>query len=449
MDSKKEMILQIIDMNDNGQGVAKQHEMVYFVDGAVLGDVVNAEVVLSKKNYAVAKVLDFVTKSPLRKNNLADYDYHEIGMSLYPLRYDEEIKLKENKVLNDLKKARIESSPVVNALVHAAEIERYRNKGVFPISGQQYDLKIGVYKRNAHIVKEYDDYPLMPVGFKVVIETIKEFFNSIGIKPYDEQSDKGVLRHLVIRENLENGYMIGLVARKEFQFEIASLVEKLSQNGIKVVSLSLNINDKRGNAIIGRQTTLLYGSDYIEDYIGYKKYRLQLESFFQVNKFATVKLYEVVKSMAQGKKGKVLWDLYCGAGTIGIYLADYFDKIMGVEIVKPAIINARQNAEINGVTDFYFEAGKAEVVTKKWCEKYGRPDLVVLDPPRKGVDKTLLDTLADLAVADIIYVSCKPSTLMRDVKILEGHGYEAVEITPCDLFPGTMHVECVVLLSRK
>ncbi len=441
--------LEIVDINDMGQGVAKLNGKVYFVNGAVIGDIVLAEVTSNKKSYSVANIIEFIKPSVYRKEEYVfSKDFHDLGLSLYPLKYEYQAMVKNNKLLHLLQNSKLKSKPTLNKISSEVKNDRYRNKGTFPVGGVKGDIKIGVYKRFSHEVIELDDYFIMPENFNLILKILKKFFSDIKIEPYDEVKNSGVLRQVVLRKNSFYSYMLGFVVNKKINLDLNPLILEFNKNKLDIKSIVLNINSKKGNSVLGRENYVLYGDEYIIDTIGDFEYKLKLDTFFQVNRYETVNLYDKVKNIVKNLGGKTVWDLYCGVGTIGIYMSDIFENIMGIEVVKPAIDMAIENAEINGLNNYHFESGKVEELITVWKKRYGIPDVVILDPPRKGVDKKVLDTIYELGVKDIVYVSCKPSTLIRDIKILEEYGYRAKELTGFDLFLGTVHCECVVLMTK-
>ncbi len=460
----KTIILDIIDMNDNGQGIAKKNGAVYFVNGAVLGDTVKAKIILSKKNYIVAEAISLVKASSLRKDefkNMIDIPY---GLSLRPLKYKEQLKFKENTVYKTIDKIAGVEIKKKNKIIGLSKENRYRNKGVFPVRSENLDIKIGAFERGSHNIIEETDNISMPETYSIIIYAIKNAMKKFNISAYNELRHKGGLKFITIRSNNDDEHLIILHfntdelktknCEKAFTSELLSALE--SQN-ISVIGITKSIKSSKSNSPAGGILSILHGKDYIYNNVGNAKFKLGIESFFQVSSEGVEKLYAEVFRMANLKGFENIWDIYCGVGSIGIYLAKEVSSknsesqisIKGLEFVSEAINYAKENAKLNNINDTFFECGKAENLLPKWVEKYEKPDIIIVDPPRKGLDKRAIDAIIKTKVDKVIYVSCKASTLARDLKLFNEAGYKVLELTPVDIFPMSMHCEVITILSKQ
>ncbi len=455
--------LEIIDMNESGQGVAKNNGTVYFVNKAVIGDIVEAEIVLSKKNYKVANTVKLVNVSQFRKPEFDDILDMPYGLSMQALQYKHQLEYKENKVYKTIEKiAKIDISKK-NSIVGLSSETRYRNKGVFPIRDDNGKIKIGAFERASHNIVEVLDNIAMPQSYAFILEEIKFLAEKYKISAYNELRHKGALKFISIRSNNMDEHLIILhlnndeLSDSNKQAELTNeLLARLNAKDIKVIGIVKAVNSKKTNFAGGGKLSTLYGKNYIFNNIEETKFKLGVNSFFQVSTEGVYKLYNEVARMAKLVEFNSLWDIYCGVGSIGIYLTKKLDmqnstsniRLKGLEYVEEAINFAKENAELNDIKNTHFKAGKAEDVLPLWQKKYSAPDLIIVDPPRKGVDKKALDAIIKTGVKNIIYVSCKVSTLARDLKILSDAGYKCLELTPVDIFPMSMHCELVCILER-
>ncbi len=453
--------LEIIDMADTGQGVARHDNMVYFVDFAVLGDVVRAEVVRSKKNYRDAKPLELLEPSPFRKpthRGLSDSIY---GLSLEPLVYEKQIEIKEKKVYSEVLKAlgyRNLSGDYtsldfkLNPIISLKAETRYRNKGVFPVRKQDGKIAIGSFARGSHRIVGSLDNIAMPKTYATILEKIISWAKDNRLKAYDEATHSGSIRFVTIRSNKQGEHLVVLTTRENYIPQMDTLIDELKAFGINISGLVKAYKPEKSNVSMGGKQTTLYGNSTITKSVGDSKFKLSPDSFFQVSTEGVEKLYGEVARMVRSVNAGKLWDIYCGVGSIGIYLAKHLDlkdvEIRGIESVESAVQNAIVNAEDNSV-NATFECGRAEDILPTWTKKYASPDLIIVDPPRKGLHKTALEAIAQTGTKNILYVSCNPSTLARDLAILKQEGYKILELSPVDLFPMTMHVECIVLMSTR
>ncbi len=434
--------VEITGMTDEGDGVGRVDNMAVFVPYTSVGERVRILIVKVLKTYAFGKLLEVITPSTHRRKSECPYFYQCGGCQLWHMDMEEELAYKQQKVtdcLNRLGKLDIEAKPVANPSTET----RYRNKAQFPVTPEG----IGFYRRNSHTVIPIEDCLIQGEWNKEIIGAVKEWMEEFNIPAYDEKTHQGLIRHIYTRRG-ESGIFITLVTAKAELAHKGELIECLLGLHLPICGIIQNINEKTTNVVLGKENKTLWGEGYLIDSIGKVKFQISPLSFYQVNPEATLKLYQLAQDFA-GLTGKeVLWDLYCGIGTIGLFMASRAKKVIGVEIIPDAVENARVNAKLNGITHAEYYCGKAEDLALKLVEQGGEPDVVILDPPRKGCDAKLLQTVAEVAPKRIVYVSCKPSTLARDLKYLTENGYIVKKVVPVNMFPKTEHIECVVQLCR-
>lgn len=461
MDWKKNDIFQvkIEDISDTGEGIGKTDGFTWFIKDAVIGDVVEAKVMKTKKSYGFARLIQVVEPSFCRVEPRCGVARQCGGCQLQAMRYEEQLRFKESKVRNNLQ--RIGGLEDINMypIIGMEEPWRYRNKAQFPF-GRNKDGKIitGFYAGRTHAIIESDDCLLGVEENQPILECIRAHMRQYRIRPYDEESHTGLVRHVLIRKGFKTGeMMVCLVINgsvKQMK-AVDVLVDKLvhlfdGNDGVRMVSISCSINTEKTNVIMGKDIVSLYGPGYITDYIGNVQYRISPLSFYQVNPIQTEKLYGTALEYAGLTGEETVWDLYCGIGTISLFLTQKAKYVYGVEIVPQAIDDARANATLNGIKNVEFFVGKAEEVLPEQYEKNQiYADVIVVDPPRKGCDSVCLDTIVKMGPKRVVYVSCDSATLARDVKYLGERGYRVEKVRAVDMFPGSVHVETVVLLTQK
>ena len=528
------IILEITDLTEEGQGVGKCDGLVFFVKGTVMGDLVEAKILKVKKNYAYAKVEKLLKASPYRVTPLCPVAGKCGGCQLQHLSYEKELEWKEDRIAQSL----IRIAGISEEEVHAkgegilgGKTERYRNKAQYPVQnrkeireeialgGRAFEegkkgsekeqescdsLGIGFYGFHSHRIIEAEDCLINSAENPLILNCIKEWAREYKISGYDEETGKGLLRHIFLRKGFSTGEILlclvlngkslphgkelweklqglslsaeeGDLQREvdipremdaESRAELHCGVDTQSEDdghcGLnkkvqeKIVGLCININEGQGNAILGRETLCLYGKDNIEDKIGELSFSISVPSFYQVNPVQTEKIYGKALEYAALTGEETVWDCYCGIGTISLFLAQKAKQVYGLEIVPEAIENAKKNAEKNGLHNAEFFVGAAEEVLPKWVEEQKREgkdvgnlvDVVSLDPPRKGCDEACLSAVLELSPKRIVYVSCDPGSLARDIKYLREGGYELQKWVGIDNFPRTGHVEMVALLSK-
>ena len=453
MEKNQEFTVSIEDISEDGAGIGKLDGYIWFIKDAVIGDVVRARAMKMKKNYGFARLMEVLEASKDRVMPECPVARQCGGCQLQAMSYEEQLKFKERKVKNHLlrigkfKEDEIHMLPIMGM----KEPWRYRNKAQFPFGlDKNGNIVAGFYAGRTHDIIECEDCLLGVEENKDILGIIKGFMRVHGIRPYDETTHKGLVRHALIRKGFQSGeIMVCLVINGKDIPAKEQLVEELCQ--VKgMTSISYSINQEKTNVIMGKEIVNLYGPGYITDNIGNVTYQISPLSFYQVNPVQTEKLYGTALEYAGLTGNETVWDLYCGIGTISLFLAQNAKKVYGVEIVPQAIEDARRNAADNGITNAEFFVGKAEEVLPREYEKNGvYADTIVVDPPRKGLTEDLILSIKAMSPKRVVYVSCDPGTLARDLKFFADNDYSPVELTPFDLFPRTSHVENVCLLVRN
>ena len=443
--------LTIEDMGVDGEGIGHVDGCTLFVKDALIGDVINAKVMKMKKNYGYARMMEILTPSPDRVEPKCAFHKQCGGCQIQALSYEKQLEYKKKKVLNNLQRIGGLNDLPEFELIGMEEPYCYRNKAQFPFgTDKNGDIVAGFYAGRTHSIISNTKCYLGVEENEQILKIILAHLEKYHIPAYDEQTGKGLLRHVLIRKGFTTGeLMVCLILNGTRMPEVKELVAELTKIP-GMTSITINVNTKNTNVIMGQEMRSVWGQDYITDYIGNVKYQISPLSFFQVNPVQTRKLYERALEYAELERGETVWDLYCGIGTISLFLAQKAKQVYGVEIVPQAIDDAKKNAALNGFTNAEFYVGKAEeVLPTKYREEGIQADVIVVDPPRKGCDEALLQTIVQMAPKRVVYVSCDSATLARDLKYLVSEGYEVKKGTVVDQFPHTVHVETVVLLSRK
>ncbi|ETP73448.1 23S rRNA (uracil-5-)-methyltransferase RumA, partial [Lachnospiraceae bacterium JC7] len=457
MTKNEQFTVKIEDFSSEGLGIGKTGEgFVWFIKDTVIGDTVLAAATKVKKNYGFARLVKVLEKSRDRQEPKCSIARRCGGCQLQQMSYDAQLKFKQDKVYNNLQRiGEVDEKlldEVFEPIVGMNEPFRYRNKAQFPVSRNK-DGKIiaGFYAGRTHDVIECEDCLLGVTDNKVILDRIIGWMENYDIEPYDEKTGRGLVRHVLIRKGFTTGQrMVCLVIngtelphREALVGSLCGGNESSGSNDMKVDALSFSVNMERTNVIMGTKIVDLYGPGFIEDYIGDVKFRISPLSFYQVNPVQTEKMYGAALEFAELKGTENVWDLYCGIGTISLFMSRKSRHVYGVEIIPEAIRDAKQNAEINGIENAEFYVGAAEEVLPDWYEEHPkeRIDVVCVDPPRKGCDEKALSTIVQMAPEKLVYVSCDSATLARDVKYLRANGYELKHVRPVDNFPQTVHVE--------
>ena len=443
--------LEIEDCGIDGEGIGKADGFTVFVKDAVIGDTVTAKIMKSKKHYGYGKLMEILKPSPYRVEPKCAFARQCGGCQLQALSYEHQLVFKTNKVKGHLERIGGFKDLPMEPIIGMDEPYHYRNKAQFPV-GRNKEGKIitGFYAGRTHTIIENRDCALGVPENKEVLDRVISHMEKWNISPYDETTGNGLVRHVLIRYGYFTGeVMVCLILNGTKLPHEDELTEKLRE--IKgMTSITINVNKKKSNVILGEEIRILWGQGYITDKIGDISYQISPLSFYQVNPKQTQKLYAKALEYADLRGDETVWDLYCGIGTISLFLAQQAKFVRGVEIIPQAIENANENARINNITNVEFFTGKAEEVLPREYEKNGTyADVIVVDPPRKGCDETLLETMIKMQPKRIVYVSCDSATLARDLKYLCANGYSLTRVCPVDQFGGTVHVETVALLSRN
>ena len=443
--------LEIEDCGIDGEGIGKADGFTVFVKDAVIGDTVTAKIIKAKKNYGYGRLMEVLKPSPYRVEPKCEFARQCGGCQLQALSYDQQLVFKTNKVKGHLERIGGFTDIPMEPIIGMDELFHYRNKAQFPV-GRNKEGKIvtGFYAGRTHNIIENRDCALGVAENKEVLDRVIAHMEKYGIEPYNEATGKGLVRHVLIRYGyFTKEVMVCLILNGNKLPKEEQLVKSLCEIP-GMTSITINVNKKRSNVILGEEIRLLWGQEYITDRIGDISYQISPLSFYQVNPMQTQKLYAKALEYADLHGEETVWDLYCGIGTISLFLAQKAKFVRGVEIVPAAIENAKENAKLNGLENTEFFVGKAEEVLPREYKKNGvYADVVVVDPPRKGCDETLLETMVEMNPERIVYVSCDSATLARDLKYLCERGYELRKVCPVDQFGMTVHVETVVLLSQQ
>lgn len=455
-------VVKIEDIGVNGEGIGKVDGYTLFVKDAVIGDVVEVKVMKAKKNYGYAKLINVLEPSKDRVQAKCSVARQCGGCQIQELSYEKQLEFKEKKVRGNLERIGGFSSEFLDSVMEEIcgmdNPFHYRNKAQFPFgTDKNGQIVTGFYAGRTHQIIPNMECALGCEENGKILKIIVDFMNKYHISAYDEKTGKGFVRHALLRFGFTTKeIMVCLVVNGDNFPHSEKLVDNL-RNIEGMTSITYSVNKENTNVIMGKSIHLLWGQTYITDYIGNVKYQISPLSFYQVNPKQTENLYQYALEYAGLTGEETVWDLYCGIGTISLFLAQKAKKVYGVEIVPQAIEDAKRNADINGIENAEFFVGKAEEILPEYYENYAREhdgekayaDVIVVDPPRKGCDETLLRTMTDMSPERIVYVSCDSATLARDLKYLCENGYELRKVRAVDMFPNTVHVETVVKLVRK
>ncbi|MCJ1661801.1 23S rRNA (uracil(1939)-C(5))-methyltransferase RlmD [Staphylococcus sp. NRL 16/872] len=440
----------VVDLTHEGHGVVKFDRYPIFIPNALIDEEIEFKIIKVKKNFAIGKLLEVKQASEDRVEPPCKYYWKCGGCQLQHMTYEAQLAMKKEQVVNLFHRKAQFNETLINDTIGMENPWRYRNKSQLPIGKDKDNHTIlGYYRQRSHDIIDMDSCLIQDQQHQVIMNHVKQWLNEFNISIYNERTKKGLLRHLVIRTGHYTDEMMVIFVTNGAKFKQAHLlVEKLTQTFPNITSIKQNINDSHSNVIMGRQSITLYGKDKIIDSLSDITFKISDQSFYQINSSQTEKLYGKAIEYAQLNGQETVLDTYCGIGTIGLYMAPVAKHVYGVEVVPSAIKDAKQNATLNGLDNTTFECGKAEEVIIEWKQQGIKPDVVMVDPPRKGCDETFLQTLLALNPKRIVYISCNPSTQQRDAKILAS-SYDLKEITPVDMFPQTTHIETVALFERK
>ncbi|MGL4848015.1 MAG: 23S rRNA (uracil(1939)-C(5))-methyltransferase RlmD [Clostridium sp.] len=454
VDKNKEYTLDIISQGYEGEGVAKIEGYPIFVEGALKNEKVKALIVKNKKNYAYGKLVDIEEKAEGRVEPKCEYYKRCGGCKIQHMDYKTQLDFKHERVKDCISKiGGLSEDLVAYPLGMEDSPYRYRNKVQLPVGLVNGELKIGFYAERSHDIIDIENCLIQDEKADKARAVLKEWMLKYGIRPAFKDSKfdkKGLIRHIMIRTGFKTGeVMVVLVGTRKEIPHLEEFTEAIKSNIEGIKSIVLNINKEETNVILGLECITLWGEDNIQDYIGNFKFNISPLSFFQVNPIQTEVLYNKALEYADLQGEETVFDAYCGTGSITLFLSQKAKKVYGVEIIEPAIINARENAKLNNVENTEFFVGKSEEEIPNLIEKGIKADVIVVDPPRKGCDIKLLEAIGKVKPERIVYVSCDPSTLGRDLKILEQQGYKTEKVQPVDMFPHTAHIENVALLAKE
>ncbi|HAE43074.1 MAG TPA: 23S rRNA (uracil(1939)-C(5))-methyltransferase RlmD [Clostridiales bacterium] len=448
---KKNDILEteIVDINHRGQGVAKVHGFVVFVDDVIMGDIVKLKIKEVKKRYAVAAMVELLKKSPYRVEPDCKYFWACGGCQIMHMDYQKQLEYKKQRVMTDIKRSLADDSIIINDTIGMQDPYRYRNKGTFPVVSHKGKTAIGAYKLTSHDIVDLEACIIQQPIADVIINTFRTLMEALGIEPYDEIRHTGLVKHLIVRTNKNDEAMLIIVTSKNKLPYKGEIVSELLKKAPTIKSIILNINEDQTNVILGFKNKKLYGETGLSDWIFDLEFSISPNSFFQVNPIQTEVLYNQAIEYAQIDDTLNVFDIYCGIGTISLAMAKKAKHVYGIEIVQEAIEDANKNARKNKIENVDFYCGKAEEIFPKLHNQGVGADVVIVDPPRNGCERSVLDTIIKMKPVRVVYVSCNPATLARDLKILVDGGYKVVEVEPLDMFPHSVHVETCSLLMRQ
>ncbi|MBO0480927.1 23S rRNA (uracil(1939)-C(5))-methyltransferase RlmD [Enterococcus sp. MSG2901] len=442
--------VKIIDLSYEGMGVAKIDGYPLFIENALPGEEVEVLVLKAGNKFGYAKVEKWLTTSPDRQP-VEDKTLIRTGIApLAHLSYEKQLVFKQHQVENVMEKiAKLPEVPVLPVVGMASPVA-YRNKAQIPVRKIDGHLATGFYKKNSHDLVSITDFYIQDPEIDKAIVVVRDILERFQVRAYNEAKNEGQIRHIVIRRgHYSHEMMVVLVTRKEKFFKAKEIAKVIHEELPEVVSVIQNINKEKTNVIFGKKEVVLFGKDYIEDQLLGKTFRISAKSFYQVNTQQAEYLYQTAIDFAGLNKEDVVIDAYSGIGTIGLSLADRVAEVYGMEIISEAIEDAQFNALTNKIENAHYEVGKAEKAMKKWQDKGVKPSVIMVDPPRKGLDGSFIESAIEMNPSRIVYISCNPATFARDAKLFAEAGYETTKVQPVDLFPQTHHVELVALLTKK
>ena len=426
LSKNKEYIVDIVDIGQGGVGIGKYEGFTVFVDGGLVQDKIKVKITKSKKNYAVGDIVEIIEKSPFRVERKCSESLRQCGgCQIQELDYQKQLDVKTNEVKQVISRIGKLDDVVIHDTLGMEHPFRYRNKAQFPIQKKDNMPVIGFYKKKSHDLISTDECIIQHEVNDKIIKIIKTYIRAYNVSIYDEKTHKGLLRHLVTKVGFTTGeVMIVLVANGKKLPYLKELASVLKENIPGFKTLVVNVNTQKTNVILGKENIVAYGDGMIRDYIGELVFEISPLSFFQVNPLQTEVLYNKALEYANLGENDTVFDIYCGIGTISLFLAQKAKKVYGIEIVEDAIKDAKRNAKINNMDNVEFYVGKAEEVVPKMYKEGKRANVVVVDPPRKGCDEKVLDTIVSMEPDRVVYVSCNPSTLARDLAYLNERGYK-------------------------
>lgn len=447
----KEYKVEIIDMGINLEGIAKVNGMTLFVPGAIVNEIVIVMVVRVTINYGVAKIIEILTKSKYREEPICDSYKHCGGCNSLHIEYSKALDIKKHAAINTMAKQGI-SKEIIGSIYGMGNPYGYRNKVIYPVVNYTGKNIMGMFKENSHDIIEIKQCHIQNSVIDEVARYMLECLSKEGLKGYNEKNASGDVKNIMVRTGINTGdIMCTYIVNNDDRLlmnKMYTIAKMLSDKYKNIKTITVNINQKKGNALLSDNTKIMYGDGNITDKIGEKTFHISTTSFFQVNTTGAEILYEILKKKLNILKDDILLELYSGVGSIGIYLADKVKMVYGVEIIKDAVNMAKLNCKVNNITNAKYFLGDASIESRKILNEEKNIDIIVVDPPRKGLDKNTIETLKEINPRTIGYISCNIATLARDIKLLEGT-YRVVSINFVDMFPGTSHLEAVTILEKK
>lgn len=442
--------VEVSDLSHDGAGIAKVDGLVFFVENALPTEIIQMRVLKIKKNIGFGRVENYLTKSVFR-NDAVDTAYLRTGIADFGhLAYSEQLKYKTKQVRDNLYKTAGISDVEVLETIGMTIPYAYRNKAQVPVRRIKGQLETGFFRKNSHELMPIEDYYIQNKEIDRLINFTRDLLRRFDLKPYDEVEQTGLIRNLVVRRGHYTGQMmLVLVTTRPKIFRIEQLIAELIIEFPEVKSIVQSINDKNTNAIFGDDFRTLYGKDTIVDSMLGNQYEISARSFYQVNTEMAEKLYQTAIDFSDLSEDDVVIDAYSGIGTIGLSFAKNVKEVYGVEVIEEAVEDAKRNATLNGIKNAHYAVDSAEHAMAQWNRQGIKPDVILVDPPRKGLTESFIKASADMSPRKITYISCNPATMARDIKRYEELGYKLTKVQPVDLFPQTHHVECVALLVKE
>ncbi len=448
---KNDMIeVEIVDLSHEGAGVAKAEGLVFFVENALPGELIRMRVLKVNKKIGFGKVEEFFRTSDQRNENL-DMAYLRTGIAdLGHLNYPAQLDFKRKQVKDSLYKIAGLSDVEVPPTLGMEQPLGYRNKAQVPVRRVNGQLETGFFRKNSHDLLPIEDFYIQDPVIDQVILFTRDLLRRFDLKPYDEQEKTGLIRNLVVRRGHYSGeIMVILVTTRPKIFRVEQLIDRLTEAFPAIKTIIQNINDQNTNAIFGKEWRVLYGQDYIMDQMLGNNFQISGPAFYQVNTQMAEKLYQTAIDFADLREDDVVIDAYSGIGTIGLSVAKHVKEVYGVEVIPEAVENSQKNAAINGITNASYVCAPAEEAIQNWLKEGIQADVILVDPPRKGLTESFIKASISMEPKKITYISCNVATMARDIKLYRELGYELKKVQPVDLFPQTHHVECVSLLVKR